>query len=60
MAGLEDAALELGLKDLVLATGDRQPEAVQLYQVTGWTRLDVDTDGNPLAAGWIRFAKEIG
>jgi GNAT superfamily N-acetyltransferase len=60
MAGLEGTALELGLKHLVLATGDRQPEAVQLYQATGWTRLYVDAEGNPLAAGWIRFAKAIG
>jgi GNAT superfamily N-acetyltransferase len=60
MAGLEGIALDLGLKGLVLATGDRQPEAVQLYQDTGWTRLYVDTDGNPLAAGWIRFAKAVG
>jgi GNAT superfamily N-acetyltransferase len=60
MARLEDAALELGFENLVLATGDRQPEAVQLYEATGWTRLYVDREGNPLAAGWIRFAKAVG
>jgi hypothetical protein len=60
MAGLEGTALELGFKDLVLATGGLQPEAVQLYQATDWTRLDVDPDGNPLAAASIRFAKEVG
>lgn len=60
MAGLECAGLELGFENLVLATGDRQPEAVQLYRTTGWTRLYVDPQGRPLAAGWIRFAKAIG
>jgi GNAT superfamily N-acetyltransferase len=60
MARLEGTALELGLKDLVLATGDRQPEAVRLYQASGWMRLFVDAEGNPLASGWIRFSKAIG
>jgi len=60
MAWLEGSALELGFERVVLATGDRQPEAVQLYQATGWTRLYVDPEGKPLAAGWIRFAKAIG
>jgi GNAT superfamily N-acetyltransferase len=60
MARLEGSALDLGFENLFLATGDRQPEAVQLYETTGWTRLYVDHDGNPLAAGWIRFAKAVG
>jgi GNAT superfamily N-acetyltransferase len=60
MARLEGAAFELGLENLVLATGDRQPEAVQLYGATGWTRLYVDREGKPLAPGWIRFAKALG
>jgi GNAT superfamily N-acetyltransferase len=60
MARLEGTALELGLRDLALATGDLQPEAVGLYRATGWTRLFVDAQGNPLAPGWIRFAKAIG
>jgi hypothetical protein len=60
MERLEGSALELGLEELVLATGDRQPEAVQLYRATGWTRLYVDPEGKPLAAGWIRFVKAIG
>jgi GNAT superfamily N-acetyltransferase len=60
MARLEGSALELGFEHLVLATGDRQPEAVQRYTATGWTRLSVDPAGRPLVAGWIRFAKAIG
>jgi GNAT superfamily N-acetyltransferase len=59
MARLEGVALELGLVDLVLATGDRQPEAVQLYRATGWTRRYVDSAGKPLEAGWIRFTKAV-
>jgi hypothetical protein len=60
MAGLEGATLDLGFENLVLATGDGQPEAVQLYGATGWTRRYLDPDGEPLGAGWIRFAKAIG
>ena len=39
MAGIEDAARDLGLTDLRLGTGDRQPEAVALYESTGWERV---------------------
>ncbi len=60
MARLEDRALELGLSDLVLGTGDRQPEAVHLYEVTGWERVHVDAVGMPLPDGYIRFVKAIG
>jgi hypothetical protein len=41
----------------VLATGDRQPEAVALYEGTGWERAHVDRDGRPLPVCHIRFAK---
>jgi hypothetical protein len=44
---------------LVLATGDRQPEAVGLYASTGWERLEVDADGAPLPVWHIRFSKVI-
>ena len=60
MVRLECSALELGFQRLVLATGDGQPEAVQLSEATGWIRLRVDPEGRPLAAGWIRFAKTVG
>jgi GNAT superfamily N-acetyltransferase len=39
MAALEDEARGLGQMRLQLATGDRQPEAVALYEATGWERL---------------------
>jgi GNAT superfamily N-acetyltransferase len=57
MAALEDAAGDLGLSALVLATGDRQPEAVALYEATGWERVHVDRDGRPLPVCHIRFVK---
>jgi hypothetical protein len=60
MAGLEEAAArDLGLPVLRLATGDRQPEAVALYQATGWERVFVTPEGAPLPAGWIRFRKVV-
>ncbi len=60
VAALEDAAHSLGLTTLQLGTGDRQPEAVGLYESAGWVRLHVDADGGPLPVGSIRFAKRLG
>ena len=60
MIGLEDAARALGLSALILATGDRQPEAVALYESSGWERLHVDKAGQPLPAWHLRFSKVIG
>lgn len=36
LSGLEHAGRELGLAQLVLETGDAQPEAVSLYRTAGW------------------------
>jgi hypothetical protein len=47
----------MGLAVLRLDTGDRQPEAVALYESTGWERLHVDGDGHPLPLCHIRFRK---
>jgi GNAT superfamily N-acetyltransferase len=60
MAGIEDAARDLDLSVLRIETGDRQPEAVSLYQGLGWERIFVTPEGAPLPAGWIRFRKVIG
>jgi GNAT superfamily N-acetyltransferase len=60
MAGLEDAARDLGLSVLQLGTGYRQPEAVSLYQGMGWERVFVTPEGAPLSEGWIRFRKVVG
>ncbi len=59
MAELEAAARGLGLHALQLATGDRQPEAVALYEATGWRRLSTDPAGRPLPSWYIRFAKAL-
>ena len=60
VAGIEDAARDLGLSFLRLETGDRQPEAVSLYQDLDWERIFVTPEGAPLPAGWIRFRKVVG
>jgi GNAT superfamily N-acetyltransferase len=60
MSGVEDAARELGLTDLRLGTGDRQPEAVALYESTGWERVLVGNDGRPVPPRHIWFVKQLG
>lgn len=37
----EHAARELGLPRLILQTGDRQPDAVRLYEKSGYTRIPI-------------------
>jgi GNAT superfamily N-acetyltransferase len=39
VAGLEEQALRLGARRVVLETGDRQPEAVALYTRAGFTPI---------------------
>jgi GNAT superfamily N-acetyltransferase len=39
LAALEEVAAGLGHAELRLETGDRQPEAVALYDATGYTRI---------------------
>jgi GNAT superfamily N-acetyltransferase len=59
MTRIEAAACDLGVSVLRIETGDRQPEAVALYQGMGWERVFVTPEGAPLPAGWIRFRKVI-
>jgi GNAT superfamily N-acetyltransferase len=59
MAGVEEAARELGLTDLRLGTGDSQPEAVSLYESSGWERVLVGNDGRPVPARHIWFVKRL-
>jgi GNAT superfamily N-acetyltransferase len=59
MAGAEDGARELGLTDLRLGTGDRQPEAVALYASSGWERVHVGNDGRPVPPRHIWFVKQL-
>jgi GNAT superfamily N-acetyltransferase len=41
MRGLEDIARELEASRLILQTGDKQPEAVALYERLGWTPIPI-------------------
>ena len=59
MDALEVEANRLGLVALRLGTGDRQPEAVALYQSTGWEREFLDADGWPLAPGHLCYSKRL-
>jgi GNAT superfamily N-acetyltransferase len=59
MAAVEDAARELGLADLRLSTGDRQPEAVALYDSSGWERVLVGQDGSPVPPRTTWFVKRL-
>jgi GNAT superfamily N-acetyltransferase len=59
MNALEDEAVALGYGSLELGTGYRQPEAVALYETSGWERHRVDRHGGPLPAGVLRFTKLI-
>jgi hypothetical protein len=60
MTGIEDAASDLDLSVLRIETGDRQPEAVSLYEGMGWERIFVTAEGATLPESWIRFLKVIG
>jgi GNAT superfamily N-acetyltransferase len=59
MNALEHEAVALGCRSLELVTGERQPEAVALYESGGWARNQLDRDARPLPAGVIRFTKLI-
>jgi GNAT superfamily N-acetyltransferase len=40
LARLEELALELGYRRLLLETGSPQPEALALYEHAGWSRIE--------------------
>jgi GNAT superfamily N-acetyltransferase len=40
LADLEQRARDLGAKRIVLETGERQPEAIRLYETSGYARID--------------------
>jgi GNAT superfamily N-acetyltransferase len=40
LARIEESAREAGCKRVILETGDRQPEAVGLYESAGYARID--------------------
>jgi GNAT superfamily N-acetyltransferase len=59
MDALEGVARDLGLVTMHLGTGDRQPEAVALYESMGWERLHHDADGRPVPPRHVRFVKRL-
>jgi GNAT superfamily N-acetyltransferase len=40
LADLEQRARDFGAKRIVLETGERQPEAIRLYETSGYARID--------------------
>lgn len=40
LAAVESSAAQAGIRRLRLETGDRQPEAIRLYETSGWTRIE--------------------
>jgi GNAT superfamily N-acetyltransferase len=59
MDEIELAAGSLGFSSLHLATGDRQPEAVALYEGTGWRRRRHDHAGAFLPDCHLQFSKPV-
>jgi GNAT superfamily N-acetyltransferase len=60
MDEIESAARRLGFSSLHLATGDQQPEAVALYEASGWVRRRVDHTGALLPDWHLQFLKTFG
>ena len=58
LATIEDSAREAGCKRVILETGDRQPEAVGLYESAGYVRID-DFGFYAGADGVLSFAKPL-
>jgi GNAT superfamily N-acetyltransferase len=40
LAAIEESAREAGCRRLILETGDRQPEAIALYETAGYARIE--------------------
>jgi GNAT superfamily N-acetyltransferase len=59
MDEIESAARRLGFTSLHLATGDHQPEAVALYEASGWVRRRVDHAGAVLPDWHLQFSKQL-
>jgi putative acetyltransferase len=59
MDGAESSARVLGFSSLHLATGDHQPEAVALYETTGWVRRLKDHNGALLPDWHLQFSKAL-
>jgi GNAT superfamily N-acetyltransferase len=58
LATIEESAREAGCKRVILETGDRQPEAVGLYESAGYTPID-DFGYYAGQEGVLSFAKTL-
>ena len=58
LATIEDSAREAGCQRLILETGDRQPEAVALYESAGYVRIE-DFGYYADHEGVLSFAKPL-
>jgi GNAT superfamily N-acetyltransferase len=58
LATIEESAREAGCKRVILETGDRQPEAVGLYESAGYVRID-DFGYYAGQEGVLSFAKVL-
>jgi GNAT superfamily N-acetyltransferase len=58
LATIEESARESGCKRVILETGDRQPEAVGLYESAGYVRID-DFGYYAGQEGVLSFAKVL-
>jgi GNAT superfamily N-acetyltransferase len=59
MQEVEAEARRLGHNILRLETGDRQPEAIALYDSSGWVRQRVGWEGASIPLCSIHFAKDL-
>jgi GNAT superfamily N-acetyltransferase len=60
MGEVEQLARRQGHAKLRLETGSRQPEAVALYETSGWIRADEGWGDRIMRPGSVRFTKELG
>ncbi|WP_436526942.1 GNAT family N-acetyltransferase [Actinoplanes sp. HUAS TT8] len=58
LAAVEESAREAGCERVILETGDRQPEAIALYESAGYERIE-DFGYYKGHAGVLSYAKKI-
>jgi GNAT superfamily N-acetyltransferase len=58
LAAIEDSARAAGCRRLILETGDRQPEAIALYETAGYARIE-DFGYYKDEPGVLSFAKVL-
>jgi hypothetical protein len=59
MAAAEGGARRVGIRQLFLETGGRQPEAVALYTALGWVRVEAFPEGVDHYDEGLKFARDL-